>query len=439
MARAAVRFSLAVLGSVLVTACFVEPRPAEEIFDVPFPSDDFCNDAIEGACHDGNPCTRSECTSLQRCLHEPDDTLVPDDGQPCTVDVCSDGVARHEPAAAGTPCGLGGALQCDGKGACVGCAGDASACGEPASCLSWACQGDTCAPQPAPEGQMLPSSEQIEGDCGALQCDGQGGVETVLADDPAPDPYNSCGMIDCVTGQWSLRPEGSPCGTGCGISLPGRGVAIQFTCTAAGPCDGTSTSPCAIGYSCVQGGCRTSCTPETELTDCVPGATCEDGECVMQPGPIADCQSSCAAFAALGCPVDWSSPSCEDACLAITEKAVPGCYDLAVAYVSCLGDAAKTVTTCAEHRTSCASEYELYAECQGTLVPDGPGCSLLPCTASFDGCTCAAHCDDALVADHCTPAGDGTFTCTCAKDGATVATCPGAAGCGIEKGCCKGI
>ena len=117
------RFPLALAAGALVGACFVQPRPLEEIFDTPLLSDEFCDFGPVETCHDENPCMRSQCTSWQACIHEPDDALVPDDGQDCTVDVCTDGVASHEPAAAGTPCGLNGALQCDGKGTCAGCSG----------------------------------------------------------------------------------------------------------------------------------------------------------------------------------------------------------------------------------------------------------------------------------------------------------------------------
>jgi hypothetical protein len=431
----------ALLAGALVTACFVQQRPVEEIFDVAFLTEEQCSSEGASSCHDGDPCTRDSCEpGWQLCLYQPDDSLVPDDGQDCTVDSCADGAARHEPAAAGTPCGLDGALQCDGNGACVGCGGDASSCGLPSSCLSWTCQGDACAPDPAPAGQPLPLVEQIDGDCGQLQCDGKGGFDSVRWDDPSPSPWEVCRELGCFNGVSLLQAAGTPCGGACGAWDTGRGTVIQFACTAEGTCDDAETTPCGLGYNCIEGGCRTSCTPETVLSDCVLNASCVGGKCVMAPGPLADCQTSCAAYAALGCPVDWSSPSCEDVCLAVTSDAqTAGCYEAGETYLACLGATAKTVTTCAEHRTACAAEYELFLECQGTDVPDGPECSLLPCTTSFDGCTCAGFCGGAMLADHCLAGPDGTFTCTCAKDGATVATCEGAAGCGIENGCCQGM
>lgn len=433
------RLPVALLGGAVVMACFAQPRPVEDIFDVPFLSDEYCSFREQTGCFDGNPCTRDECVEGDRCIREADDTLVPDDGQECTIDLCTDGVAAHEPAPAGTPCGANGALQCDGNGACAGCEGDASLCGAATSCLSWACPGDTCAPEPAPAGQPLPLPEQIEGDCGVRQCDGEGGFETIVFDDPPVDSSNPCIEVDCFSGQKRPRQAGTVCGHGCGLAEAIRGRESVYVCDAQGACNPGAFSYCDIGYTCWEGGCQTACTPETEDTVCVYGAACVDGRCVAPEGDAAICQASCGVFSALGCPEDFSGPSCEEKCLAIVDGSPPGCVGLAEAVLACLDAATASIQTCAEHRTACAAEYELYIECKGEDVPDGPGCSLLPCDAGFDGCSCAASCDDTLVADHCAPGPDGSFVCTCAKDGVTVATCEGAAGCGILEGCCKSV
>src|SRR5690349_1916613 len=43
-----------------------------------------------------------------------------DDNNPCTEDVCENGVPVNKPAAAGTLCATGGS-RCDGLGSCVDC------------------------------------------------------------------------------------------------------------------------------------------------------------------------------------------------------------------------------------------------------------------------------------------------------------------------------
>lgn len=436
------RLSAPLLGGALATACFVGSRPTEEILGVPDLSDDFCQPGDVGTCHDGNPCTRDTCEDLWAyCLYSNDDSLIPDDGQECTVDVCEGGAARHVPAAAGTPCGAGGALQCDGKGACVGCGGDPLRCGAPTSCLAWACEGDACAPRPAPAGQALPPSEQIPGDCGVLQCDGHGGADDARGDDPMPLDGSPCEQIDCFTGARTLRPAGAACGGTCAPAESGSGTVRVSVCDGAGQCAPGDARACGIGYQCTGGGCATECTPLTQASACIPGASCVDGRCVVPEGVPGACQAACARLAELGCPAAVPGAACEQGCLAITKEAAPGCLDLAADYVLCLGEAAKAAGTCAEHRSACPMEYKKLLACEGALPggPDAPGCSLLPCVTGFDGCECAAVCGGALLADHCAPAADGTFTCTCAKDGATVASCEMAAGCGVEKGCCAGV
>lgn len=196
---------------------------------------------------------------------------------------------------------------------------------------------------------------------------------------------------------------------------------------------------CGLGYACGEGACYTECTPETESMKCVYGATCEDGKCHVPWAPESYCQASCERFDELGCPLDPSGLSCEASCLTLIDEASNKCFEAALMYVTCLGEVAAKADTCAAHRTSCATEYELYRECEGEDVPDDAGCTLLPCMTGFNGCSCAAFCNDVMVADHCAPTESGSLACVCAKDGVTVASCETAAGCGIEKGCCSSV
>jgi hypothetical protein len=439
MKRAFLRLALALAAGAALPACFVEPRPVEEIFDVPFLSGDYCNYENPESCHDGDPCTRDRCTDWSQCVYEKDDSLVPDDGQECTVDICTDGVRTHEPAEAGAPCGAGGALQCDGKGACVGCGGDPARCGQATSCLAWSCEADTCAPEPTPAGQALPSLDQVPGDCGLLRCDGKGGVESVRAQDPPTTSNDVCLEVDCFTGTIGPRPAGALCGGICLPSDDSSGMAQPKVCNGAGACVEGEPTRCGLGYGCTDGACQTECTPTSAPVACDFGVPCVDGKCRIPSGPLADCQAACDTFAALGCQEDLSGETCELRCQRLVEDSPGACSSQAEAYVACLGKSAPAATTCAEHRTVCGAEYELYLECTGKDIPDGPGCSPLPCSTSFDGCSCAAFCGESLFADDCVADEDGAFTCTCARDGATVATCQSAPGCGIEKGCCKDV
>jgi hypothetical protein len=65
---------------------------------------------VAGDCH------VQQCDGQGSPTSIPDDTDLPDDGNPCTVDICTNGAISHTPVAAGTSCGAG--RVCDGQGSC---------------------------------------------------------------------------------------------------------------------------------------------------------------------------------------------------------------------------------------------------------------------------------------------------------------------------------
>ncbi|MFO0564045.1 MAG: hypothetical protein U0263_00205 [Polyangiaceae bacterium] len=50
-------------------------------------------------------------------MSKADDMDLPDDGDPCTFDSCTNGFPAFPKAPAGTPCG--GGKKCNANGACV--------------------------------------------------------------------------------------------------------------------------------------------------------------------------------------------------------------------------------------------------------------------------------------------------------------------------------
>src|SRR5262249_38886419 len=74
-----------------------------------------------------------------------------DDGNPCTDDVCTDGVPAHPPSAAGISCSAG-AMRCDGQGACVECLATADCAGTDDACQTRACVKGKCSVDLAPPG-----------------------------------------------------------------------------------------------------------------------------------------------------------------------------------------------------------------------------------------------------------------------------------------------
>src|SRR5262249_17296448 len=74
-----------------------------------------------------------------------------DDNNPCTDDVCENGVPVSKPAAAGTACAMGGSL-CDGMGACVECLAPADCAGMDDVCQTRTCTQGKCGKSLAPAG-----------------------------------------------------------------------------------------------------------------------------------------------------------------------------------------------------------------------------------------------------------------------------------------------
>jgi hypothetical protein len=179
-----------------------------------------------------------------------DDADVPDDGNECTTDTCAAGLPLHGNVAADTACGAGGALTCDGAGKCVTCTA-ASDCAAGSACQAPACVDGACSLTNLARGSKL--AAQTAGDCKAVQCDGQGGTETV--DDNADVPVDATVCTDdvCTNGAPSNRPATvrSACSEGNGLMCDGAGACVQ--CVMASDCPGFDTE-CNV-RTCTAGVC----------------------------------------------------------------------------------------------------------------------------------------------------------------------------------------
>ena len=260
-------------------------------------------------------CNEVVCDGSGASLDVDDDLDVPNDGNDCTIDACTDGVASNEPSPVDTPCGDG--LACDGAGACVGCI-DASECGESTDCIAFNCNGGVCGSTTTAAGSAL--SAQTPGDCLIAVCDGAGGTTTDVDDGDLPIDGNECTGDACSNGTASNPPEpdGVPCAGG--GSCDGAGVCVIATCADSAEngqetdedCGGPTCPPCATGLGCSVG------------ADCVSGScsggtcqpTCTDGEQNQGESDV-DCGGPC-----LACPVgngcsddvDCMSGSCNGVC-----------------------------------------------------------------------------------------------------------------------------
>lgn len=185
-------------------------------------------------------CRKLRCDGNGNEGSKPELDDVPDDGNPCTEDLCdASGNPVNEPLPASTPCGNPG-MSCDGNGTCQGCVENVD-CGAATYCAEPLCKNGGCEMSYRTWGDALPQSEQTDGDCQELVCDGAGGEITIDddADVPADDnPHDCQAPVACAFGNvlWEIVSNGKQCGPN----------GLQECC--AGQC-------CAEGLVCMNGQC----------------------------------------------------------------------------------------------------------------------------------------------------------------------------------------
>lgn len=226
MARAAALPLLLIVGACHLVAGIEEATPITE--------DELCDGDAE--CDDGNPCTSDGCvdgscdnTPLDGTAPEQvagnclvtecasgmattlaDDADLPDDGAPCTEDICVDGVPGHPPVAGGTLCEGG---VCNGDGDCLECFSNAQ-CTTPDTCGGGGTPG-ACGCTPIP-------CSMVGLTCGFAADDGCG--DTLNCNNAARDGTET--DVDC-------GGMASTCSTRCNA---GRSCNVGSDC-ASGTCD----------------------------------------------------------------------------------------------------------------------------------------------------------------------------------------------------------
>jgi hypothetical protein len=195
-------------------------------------------------------CKQKQCDGAGNVVDANLDTDLPVDGLECTDDVCTAGVASNPFKAINTTCGAGGALKCDGAGACVGCT-TAVDCGQDTECQTRTCSGGACGVVNALQGKMV--TAQVTGDCQVAQCDGAGAVETVPDNADLPVDGETCTQDLCTAGVPSNPPlaAGTACAEGTGTQCDGAGKCAE--CLVANDCPGQDTE--CQKRACTMGAC----------------------------------------------------------------------------------------------------------------------------------------------------------------------------------------
>jgi len=193
-------------------------------------------------------CKSRRCDGQGTIVAVTDNGDLPNDGNPCTQDVCTAGVPSNPVNAAGATCG-GGQL-CDGQGRCVGCLTAADCPGTDGDCRTRTCIQNACGVSNKAAGMRTPV--QTAGDCKVNDCDGNGNARVSTLDSDVPDDGNPCTLDLCTAGSPSHAP--APANTACGGGniCDGSGRCVQ--CVVAATCPGTDTA-CQVRTCSAQGVC----------------------------------------------------------------------------------------------------------------------------------------------------------------------------------------
>jgi hypothetical protein len=197
-------------------------------------------------------CQRRMCDGAGGVDVVADDTDLPVDGNDCTLDRCSGGVASNPVVEAGVACAQDGGAVCDGAGACIQCRVAADCPGSDTECSTRTCTGGICGATLVPF--ATPLAAQVPGDCSLAVCDGAGGTTTEPADADLPVDGNACTADRCAGGVAS-NPPVAP-GTGCtgpdgGAICDGSGACVQ--CVTAATCPGADAE--CQQRTCTGGAC----------------------------------------------------------------------------------------------------------------------------------------------------------------------------------------
>jgi hypothetical protein len=214
-------------------------------------------------------CRVPACDRGVLVLADDDLDLPADDGNPCTGETCVDGAPVH-PALLDTSCG--GAMVCDGAGACVECTAATLCPASTAECAYDACVDGACTQTAVAEGEpCLQTMTKV--------CDAAGAcVPSCMTAAQCGVPSDDCVGWVCMLSYCQPAPvaDGDPCAIGVGVCNAGDCA----ECFVAGDC--TAAQPlCTDGWTCNGGVCDP--TPAAEGTPC--GAPtfvcCNDQTCQL--------------------------------------------------------------------------------------------------------------------------------------------------------------
>jgi hypothetical protein len=380
-------------------------------------------------------CKRVVCDGAGGTTIINDDTDPPSDGNDCTSDLCSGGVATHPSLPALSACAGG---LCDGAGVCK--KGFGQACAAPGDCGSGLCVDGVCcdsicagpcdacsiaAGAPA-DGTcaLLPASAIGNPSCSPYLCSGATSSCAVscAGDADCSAPYYCSGGL-CVPDD----PQGTPCALAshCASGFCADGVCCDAACN--GLCVACTAALKGAGQDGACGGIAAGTDPANEC----PASTCKTGLCGGN-GACGDSPAGTACGSAISCvgTIQVNQDTCNGAASCV-DNGTSSC-----APYTCAG------TTC---KSSCSTDLD---------CSSGNYCSASACIAKKTGgtvCAAANECSSGFCVDGvcCGSAScavcqacnlNGLGTCSSmpagAKDNVPPAVCPANQSCD-GSGACK--
>lgn len=309
-----------------------------------------------------NDCRKVVCAGNGGTTFVNDDTDLPHDGNPCTKDICTNGMPFNPPEATGLNCG--GSQVCNSMGQCVGCNTVADCVNLPPDdfCKQRTCNNQVCGLAFTPNGTDLPTGQTV-GDCKVLECNGMGSVKTSALTSDVPVDNKQCTSDAC-----------SIMGVPSNPNLP-----LYTPCNENGndACDGNGTCKKSLGKMC---GAPIECVSSF----CVDGVCCNNS-----------CTTSCRACnqaASMGTCTNVPKGTDDGTCMGAT--------------VSCNTDG-----TCdSENGQTCAAN----TTCLSNICSDGVCCNSA-CTSTCQACNVAGGmgtCSNLpLYTNDTSPVCSGTSTC----------------------------
>ena len=380
------------------------------------------HDPVEGECTDGDECTTGDHCAAGECFAT--DTLVCDDGNPCTADTCYSktgcvSVQWDGPCSDGDPCTIndmcsGGSCapgpevdcdddndctddQCGEMGLCIHTGKDAQCTDGNACTLDDHCSGGKCV---ATQSLFCDDSDV----CTSDSCDPVQGCVHNLNSAPCDDEDlcttgDHCHLGECIATADLTCNDGNPCtddgcnsASGCqfapnqaqcddGNECTENDLCSGGACTGGTPADCDDDNPCTDDLCDVVNGCMHFDNNQlcNDLNACTANEFCSGGQCGGGVPIICDDQNLCtdnSCEPATGCVYDNNNAQCTDldectdgdqcAQGACVPGGAPDCDDANV----CTDDSCEAADGCHHDPVADDTECGLELWCQaGECVP----------------------------------------------------------------------